>query len=189
MRRLVDHREERIDDMAGPGDEREAPGRERGDERHLLRVGADHPCRDADEDFRPPGRLEHRCGGDDREDNQEDIDRWRRGDNAEAGREHKQPHRSPQAQADAAGARPDPDRHGDDEELEHDVNRHADPSGSPDISPLRPTGEARSRSSKPRRPSPCGAPFTSRRTSDTGHTRTAPRRDKSDWPACRRTGG
>jgi hypothetical protein len=113
--------------MAGASDEREAPGREWGDERHLPRVSTDDALRDADEDLCPSGRLEHRRGGDDRKNDEEDIDRWRCGNDAEAGREHEQPHRSPQAQADAASACPDPDRRGDDEELEHDADRHAAP--------------------------------------------------------------
>ena len=81
--------------MAGASDEREAPCRQWGDERHLPRVGTDDALRDADEDLCPPSRLKHRRGGDDRKNDEEDVDGRRRGDDAEAGREHEQPHRSP----------------------------------------------------------------------------------------------
>lgn len=45
MRGLVDHRQQRIDDVAGARHEGESPGRQRRDDGHVFRVGADDGAR------------------------------------------------------------------------------------------------------------------------------------------------
>ena len=84
VRHVVDHREQRVDDVAGAGAEAEHERHQRCDQGHLLGVAADGVGRHGHHPVDASGHL-HRGGGEDhREDDQDRVDRRRARVQAEA---------------------------------------------------------------------------------------------------------
>ncbi len=131
VRDLVDHRQQRIHDVARARGEGESVGHQRRDDRHLLRVLADDALRHAHEEIHAARHFHRRRRHDDRQHDDEHLAGNRAGRNAKAHHQHQQADRAPQAEPHAARPRAHQQRAEEDQEFEDELSRHA---GSKDSS-------------------------------------------------------